>query len=234
VNVLGLITARGGSKSIPHKNLAACADRPLLAWTCDAARASCLSRAIISTDDSAIANAAKQEGIEAPFLRPAELATDTARSIDVARHAIDWLAEHERWHTDVVVLLQPTSPLRTAKQVDEAFALLSDDLDAVVSVMDVPHRFAPWSQLVLEDGTLRDYEQREVPFDRFRRQGQPTLLARNGPAIVVSRVATIRAGSFYGKRCAPFVMSTHDSIDIDDAFDLEIADWLLRRRAGAR
>jgi CMP-N,N'-diacetyllegionaminic acid synthase len=231
VNVLGLITARGGSKGIPGKNIATCGGRPLLAWTCDAARAASITRAIVSTDDADIAACARAHGVDAPFTRPPELATDSARSIDVAQHAIGWLAEHEGWKTDVLVLLQPTSPLRTARHVDAAFALLASELDAVVSVIEVPHRFRPWSQLVLEGATLRDYDTRELPFDKFRRQGQPTLYARNGPAVVVTRAATIAAGSFYGERCAPYEMTPFDSVDIDDADDLALADWLLRRRA---
>jgi CMP-N,N'-diacetyllegionaminic acid synthase len=233
VNVLGLITARGGSKGIPGKNLASCAGRPLIAWTCDAARARCVTRAIVSTDDPQIADVARREGVEAPFSRPAELASDTARSIDVARHAISWLADNERWTADIVVLLQPTSPLRTARHVDEAFALLESELEAVVSVVEVPHHFAPWSQLVLDGGRVRDYDTRELPFDRFRRQGQPHLYARNGPAVVVTRAATIHAGSFYGERCAAYVMQPRDSVDIDDRDDLELAQWLLQRRAEA-
>lgn len=229
MNVLALITARGGSKGIPGKNIAPCGGRPLLAWTCDAAHAPCVTRAIISTDDSAIADVARAEGIEVPFMRPAELANDTAKSIDVARHAIETLAA-AGWQTDVLVLLQPTSPLRTAAHVETAFALLRPELEAVVSVVEVPHRFAPWNQLLFDGSTVRDYETRELPFDRFRRQGQPTLYARNGPAVVVSRATTIANGSFYGTTYAPYVMESHDSIDVDDRFDLELADWLLRRR----
>jgi CMP-N-acetylneuraminic acid synthetase len=230
MNVLGLITARGGSKGIPRKNLAPCGGRPLLAWTCDAAHARCISRAIVSTDDPEIAELARSEGIAAPFVRPAELASDTARSIDVARHAVDWLAELERWTADVVVLLQPTSPLRTATHVDAAFALLGEDFDSVVSVVEVPHRFKPWCQLVLDGDRLLDYLPGDLPFDRFRRQGQPSLYARNGPAVLISRAATIRSGTFYGDRCAPYVMDAAASTDIDDREDLELADWQLRRR----
>jgi CMP-N-acetylneuraminic acid synthetase len=231
MNVLGLITARGGSKGIPGKNLVECGGKPLLAWTCEAAHAAtCLSRTIISTDDSAIAACAVRYGIGAPFVRPGELASDTARSIDVACHALGWLEKHEGWRADILVLLQPTSPLRTAHHIDAAFAALSGDADAVVSVVEVPHRFKPWSVLTLEGGALRDYHTGELPFDRFRRQGQPTLFARNGPAVVVTRRAVIEAGSFYGERCRPYVMTPADSIDIDDRDDLELADWMLRKR----
>lgn len=228
MHVLGLITARGGSKGIPHKNLAPCGGRPLLAWTCAAALgAHCLTRTIISTDDPDLAALATREGVEAPFLRPAPLATDTAKSIDVARHAIGALAE-QGWHTDVLVLLQPTSPLRTSRHIDEAFALLADGVEAVVSVIEVPHQFKPWVVMTREGDYLRDYEIRELPFDKFRRQGQPILYARNGPAVVVTRAATIAAGSFYGERCVPYPMPVKASIDIDDRDDLALADQWLR------
>jgi CMP-N,N'-diacetyllegionaminic acid synthase len=233
MNVLGLITARGGSKGIPGKNIAPCGGRPLLAWTCDAATgARCITRTIVSTDDPAIAEVARAHGVDVPFMRPAELASDSARSIGVAQHAVTTLAE-TGWRIDVVVLLQPTSPLRTAAHIDAAFALLGAGDDAVVSVMHVPHRFAPWSLLEPDGDHVHDYVNAELGFARDRRQGQPTLLARNGPAVVISRASTIASGSFYGERCRAYEMSTEDSTDIDDAFDLELADWLLRRR-GAR
>lgn len=234
LNVLGLITARGGSKGIPRKNLAPCGGRPLLAWTADAARgSSVLSRTVISTDDPEIAEAAVSYGVEAPFLRPAELASDTARSIDVANHALDWFEQHEGWTADILVLLQPTSPLRKSRHIDDAYGLLDDAADSVVSVVEVPHGFLPWSCLSIADGILHEYVSGELPFDRFRRQGQPHLFARNGPVVIVTRAAVIRAGSFYGDRSVPYVMGRIESTDIDDAFDLELADWLLRRAATA-
>lgn len=231
MNVLGLIPARGGSKGIPRKNIAPCGGKPLIAWTCQAAsEASCLTRTIVSTDDREIANVAAAYGVPAPFLRPSELASDTARSIDVALHALDWLERQDGWRADVVVLLQPTTPLRTERHIDEAFALLTADLDSVCSVIEVPGRFKPWKQLQRDDGLLVDYLPGELPFDRDRRQGQPALYTRSGPAVLVSHARTIRAGSFYGRRMAPYVMTAEDSTDIDEPFELELADWLLRRR----
>lgn len=233
MNVLGLITARGGSKGIPGKNLAPCGGKPLLQWTCDAALgATRLSRTVISTDARDIADAAMRAGIEAPFLRPAELAADTSKSIDAARHAIEWLAREEGWQTDLLVILQPTSPLRTAGHIDAAIALWTPACDSVVSVVAVPHRFAPWSVMEREGDHVREYMRGELPFDRFRRQGQPTLYARNGPVVLVSTRAAVDAGTFYGERTAPYVMSAIDSIDIDEPDDLVMADFLLRRREG--
>jgi CMP-N-acetylneuraminic acid synthetase len=237
VNVLGLITARGGSKGIPGKNLAPCGGKPLLAWTCEAARAApCLTRTVISTDDRAIAELAVGFGIAAPFMRPDALATDTATSLDVVRHTVDWLATNEQWATDVVVLLQPTSPLRTTRHITEAFARLDADIDSVVSVIEVPHRFKPWSLMALDGDRLTDYrdgQTGELPFDRYRRQDQPTLYARNGPAVLVTTVARMTPGSLYGPRIAPYHMAPADSVDIDTLDDLALADWLLRQRLSA-
>jgi CMP-N-acetylneuraminic acid synthetase len=203
----------------------------LLAWTCLAARdARYLSRTIVSTDDREVAEVANAYGIPTPFVRPAELSTDTASSIDVANHALDWLEEHEHWRADVLVLLQPTTPLRTARHIDEVMSRLTSDFDSVVSVIAVPSRFKPWKQLVLRDDVLEDFQPGDLPFDRHRRQGQPELYTRSGPAVVASHVRTIRAGSFYGARMAPYVMSAHESLDIDDVFDLELADWLVSKR----
>lgn len=187
---------------------------------------------MVSTDDEAIAVIAREHGAETPFLRPAELSTDTATSLDVAKHAMHWLRDHEAWVTDVLVLLQPTSPLRTGRHIDEAFALLTRDADSVVSVVEVPHLFKPWLVLTVENGCLQEFYKEELPFDRFRRQGQPLLYARNGPVIIASRANTIESGTFYGERSVPYFMSAQDSVDIDEPADLITADRLLRARSG--
>jgi CMP-N,N'-diacetyllegionaminic acid synthase len=232
VNVLGLITARGGSKGIPRKNLAPCGGQPLLYWTCRAGvESKVLSRLVISSDDDELIEYAGRNGVETPFVRPAEFATDTASSLSVARHAMSWLQDNEGWRTDVLVLLQPTSPLRTAQHIDEAFALLGPSVDSVVSVVKVPHRFSPWAVLVPEDGRVRDYWQGELPFDKHRRQDQPTLFARNGPAVIVTRAEVLETrSSFYGAHNVPYLMAVNESVDIDDRDDLDWADWLLRRK----
>lgn len=230
MNVLGLVTARGGSKGIPGKNLALCHGRPLIDWTIQSAQgARCISRTLVSTDDVSIAEHSRTLGAEVPFLRPSELASDTARSIDVATHAVGWLRDNG-WAPDVVVLLQPTSPLRTSQHIEDAFALLDADAESVCSVVEVPHSFNPWLVRTLREGYLGEYQQGDLPFDRYRRQGQPKLYALNGPVVIVSRIATIDAGTFYGERCVPYFMNARDSLDIDHPEDLELADWFLSRR----
>jgi len=137
--IVGLIPARGGSKSIPRKNLALVAGRPLLAYTAQAALgAAGLDRVILSTDDGEIAAAGRSLGLDVPFLRPAALAGDEAGMVPVMRHMLDWLAE-EGIAEATLVLLQPTSPLRQARHIDEAVALLLDSgAETVVSVVEVP------------------------------------------------------------------------------------------------
>jgi CMP-N-acetylneuraminic acid synthetase len=231
--VLALIPARGGSKSIPRKNLAMLAGRPLLAYTCEAALASeRLSRTLLSTDDEEIAEAGRACGVETPFLRPAELAQDDTPSVAVAMHAVKWLAENENWQPDFVVLLQPTSPLRRAAHIDEAVDLaVQTDSDTVVSVTRVPHRFSPYSVMQLENGLLKDFWTEPLGFDRYRRQNLPVLYARNGPAVLVSRAGVIlNSASFYGSTVVPYPMNEEDSLDIDSKFDLWLAEQLIGRR----
>lgn len=233
-NVLGLIPARGDSKSIPRKNIAPLAGRPLLAYTCDAALGSTrLTRIVLSTDDEEIAEVGRKYGVEVPFLRPKPLGRDDTPSIRVAQHAVRWLMMHEGWEADVLVLLQPTSPLRQSYQIDEALECLEEaKADTVVSVTELPHRFSPYSIMQLQDGCLQEFWHESLPFDRFCRQNLPTLYARNGPTILACRVAVLLNGdSLYGQRIVPYIMTEEDSVDIDTPFDLRLAEWLIAHRS---
>lgn len=221
--VVGLIPARGGSKGIPRKNVALLSGRPLIAWTLEAARGSSrLDRIAVSTDDAeiaAIARVARAEVVD----RPAELAADDTPMRDVILHALDALGEPE-----VLVLLQPTSPLRRAEHVDAAVALLEETgADAVVSVVEVPHAFAPASLMELDGDRLRPLDPTPYP----TRADKPRVYARNGPAVLVLRTAGLRerSGLFAGD-CRAYPMEPRDSLDVDDAFDLEVAEFLLGRR----
>ena len=235
-NVLGLIPARGGSRGIPHKNVAPLGGRPLLAYTCEAALASHgLTRVVLSSDDEGIAEVGRACGVAVPFRRPAELAGAEAPSLPVVQHAVCWLREHEGWEAGVVVVLQPTSPLRRARHIDEALeCMVGSDADTVVSVVPVPHRYSPYAIMRDEDGCLRDFRESPVPFDRFRRQATPVFYARNGPAVLVAKTEGLyERQSLYGERVLPYVMSEEDSLDVDTEFDLRLAEWLLARRCGS-
>jgi CMP-N-acetylneuraminic acid synthetase len=219
VEVVALIPARGGSKGIPRKNLAPVAGRPLLAWTLDAARESrTVTRTVVSTDDQEIADVARSLGGEV-LARPRELAADDTAMRPVIAHALDALA------TDVLVLLQPTSPLRRAEHVDEAVRLLlASGADSVVSVVEVPHRYRPGSLMALEGRRLV----RLADDQAGTRQEKPLVYARNGPAVLALRPDRI-ADDLYGGDCRPYVMGARESLDVDEPFDLELAELLLSR-----
>ncbi len=232
-NVLGLIPARGSSKNIPRKNIALLAGRPLLAYTCEATLGSRrLTRVLLSTDDQEIAQVGRACGVEVPFLRPLELAQDNTPSLSVAQHAVDWLIKHEGWEPDVLVLLQPTSPLRQARHIDEALErMVQAGADTVVSVVEVPHCFSPYTVMRLHNGWLHDFWREPVPFDRFRRQNLPVLYARNGPAVLATKAAVMfECKSFYGQRVIPYLMDEQESVDVDTPFDLRLAEWLIIQR----
>ena len=236
-NILGLITARGGSKGIPHKNIVPIAGRPLLAYTCMAALASqSISRVVLSTDDDEIAGVGREYGVQVPFMRPPELAGDNTPSIAVAQHALHWLAQHENWTADILVLLQPTSPLRQAHHIDEALEMMTaSGADSVVSVVKVPHHFSPYKVLENRDGWLVNFWQDALPFDALNRHNLPTFYARNGPAVLVTRASIVlETNSFYGQHIAPYEMSEAESFDIDTPFDLRLVEWLLEQQMASK
>ncbi len=228
---LAVIPARGGSKGIARKNLAPLAGKPLLLWTCDAARgAQTLSRSIVSTEDPEIAAAAKGAGVEVPFLRPESLARDDTPIIDVLKDIIGTLEKTERYRPDAIVLLQPTSPLRTAKHIKEAIALFTAaGADTLVSVMEVPHRFRPQSLMTMKGDSLLPLQDGPVV---TQRQDKEKLYARNGPAILIVTTATLEKNSLYGQKCVPYLMDRPSSVDIDHEDDLLFASsFLLKTHA---
>lgn len=221
MSLIGVIPARGGSKGIPRKNLADCGGRPLIACTFAAALgSSALDRVILSTDDEEIAATGRTAGVEVPFLRPPELAADDTPMIAVLTHLLAWLGDD----VEALVLLQPTSPLRTSAHIDAAVELFRrSGADTVVSVTEVPHRFTPGSLLKLEGELLVPLTGTPV----LRRQDKPTLFARNGPAILIVRPEVVRSGKFYAGRTAGYGMDMRSSIDIDGPEDLALLRALL-------
>lgn len=228
MRLLAVIPARGGSKGVPRKNVRPVAGQPLIAWTIAAARAArSLSRIVVSTDDAEIAALGRDLGAEV-VMRPAALAADDTPTLPVLRHAAETL-EAEGWRCDAVMTLQPTSPLRTARHIDEAAALFAADpsADSLVSVVAVPHIFHPWSVMRLDaDGYLRPFLDGPHP---TRRQDKPPVFARNGAAIYITR--RDRLGDYvFGGRLLSYAMDEADSLDIDDEADLRRADAALRAR----
>lgn len=217
--ILGVIPARGGSKRLPGKNLLSIAGRPMLAWTVAAARGSrYIDRLIVSTDDADIADAARGLGVEVPFLRPAELSTDMATSEDVLVHALNAVGGDFA----LAVLLQPTSPLCLAEDIDGAIqACVAAKAPACVSV-HVPAKPLAWLMTKNGAGCLRRiFAPGQVP--------QPAYMP-NGAAFVVDVAAFRRDRTFYPEAAVPYVMPAERSVDVDTEADLTVAEALLRRR----
>ena len=220
MNVLGLIPARAGSKSIPKKNLVDLGGRPLIAWTIEAAVNSSLSKVIVSTDSIEIAAACKSLGAEVPFMRPEKISKDDSLSIDVVIHALDTLEED----FDSVMLLQPTSPFRSVSDIDDAIQLLAE-ADSVISVEAVEGMHPARMKFINTDGYLVDPLFAEEVENMPRQQLSP-LYIRNG-AIYLTKIDSIRQRTFKGAKSRALIMPSSRSINIDSEFDLQIARALL-------
>jgi CMP-N-acetylneuraminic acid synthetase len=228
VRACGIIPARGGSKAIPRKNLAELDGKPLIAYTILAARESeSLSDFLVSTDDDQIAAVAREWGAEAPFVRPAELAADEVPTVDVLRHAVRWLADQGR-EAPLTVLLQPTSPLRTAADIDATVRkLIETGADSAFTVCEAATP-AEWLLRLSGDRARQLLEGERARFSTPR-QLLPPVYRQNG-AVEVYRTERLLVGEdMYGDDARVVVMPRERSIDIDDRLDLERAEALLAR-----
>jgi CMP-N,N'-diacetyllegionaminic acid synthase len=227
MGIVALISARGGSKGVPRKNVLPVAGKPLIAWTIAAALGSRqIDRLIVTTDDAEIAEVSRLHGAEVPFLRPAELARDESPVIDAVEHALRWLEHDSRTMPEYVVLLQPTSPLRTTADIDGAVALAkSRNADAVLSVCEAsPHPYL--TRRIEANGRLEDFL--DLAAKPVRRQDYPPAYTLNG-AIYVNRVAPLLASRcFQPPGALAYVMPPERSCDIDTPLDLKVAELLLQ------
>ena len=227
--VMGLILARGGSKGLPRKNILPLAGKPLIGYTIEVARASTvLDRVVVSTDDQEIAGVAKRYGADVPFYRPADLAEDDTSVFPAILHALTWLSEHEGYDPGYVMLLQPTSPFRTVEDIEGAVSLaVRKHADAVVSVSRV-RQHPYWSKQMSEDGRL--ISQYPPEHAAFRRQDLPPLYVPNGAIYLVLRSVLLEKETVYTERTYGYVIPAERSLDIDDAWDLHVAELILKDR----
>jgi CMP-N,N'-diacetyllegionaminic acid synthase len=227
VRILAVIPARGGSKRLPGKNVRPLGGKPLLAWSIDVVRnIPEICDTLVSTDDAAIAEVGRASGASVPWLRPAELATDTATSVDVCLHALD---RYESAHgaVDGLLLLQPTSPFRTRDTVRRALEMFRTDRERpVVSVSPVTsHPF--WCFFIMDDRMRPCIDARGLD---ARSQDLPAAYALNGAIYLVTPAHLRKDRSFCSDRMAPLVMTNPaESIDIDTEWDWQIAELLLTR-----
>lgn len=225
--VLALIPARSGSKGVPDKNTKLLAGRTLLEYVASAAAASgAVDRVVLSTDSDRIAAEGRRAGLDVPFIRPAELARDDTPMLPVVEHALVAL-EQDGWVADIVVLLQPTSPLRRPEHIRDAVQQLRDSgADSVVSVVELPRHFSP-------DYVMRMHGDRLEPFlaggkDVTRRQDARAAFARDGTVYAFWSRTVRDTHSIYGRDCRPLILSAADSITIDTQSDWAEAERRLR------
>lgn len=224
--ILGVIPARGGSKGIPRKNLHLLCNVPLIKYTFDAAKASTmLSDVIVSTDSREILNYAEHNGIKAPFLRPIELSADDALAVPTIQHAVLSYESIYKVNVDIVVMLQPTAPLRRDFDIDHAInLLLNSSADGLISVTDV-NNCHPYKMKVINDGKLQDYL--ETGLENPPRQSLPPIYIVNGALYICRRDVLIKKNSFKGNFCLPFVMPSERSANIDSLADFALAEFFL-------
>ncbi len=232
IRILAIIPARGGSKSIPHKNILPVLGKPLVVHAIEAALQSArVDAVIVSTDDEATATLAREAGADVPFLRPAEISGDTSRDIEYLQHALDWLERDRGWRPEIVVMLQPTSPGRTGKDIDAVIDLMErENADSVRTMIDPGHYnpFKMWVEIsaghLVPLLSITKYKKlgADVP-----RQALPRYFVPFG-LVYATRAKFIRRGKVWGPNLKAFMVPKERMVDIDSVEDLQEAEEKLR------
>lgn len=230
MHILGIIPARKDSKGIKGKNIKPLGGKPLIQYTFEAAKLSRkLTRIVLSTDSHEIADMGNKLGIEVPFIRPHKLALDTSRAAEYIIHCLDYFKKRENYIPDIVVLLQPTTPFRSSKDIDVCITrLLKSNADAVVSVSALPSKYHPAWQLYL-DKKSRVFTFTVESWNNLvpNRQMLPTTYIRNGAVYVFKASLFVKTKSIYGKNVLGYIMPEEKSVNIDDMNDWRKAESVL-------
>lgn len=229
-NVVALIPARAGSKGIPDKNIKEICGKPLIQYSIDAAvQSDCFDEIFVSTDSKSISDIAVGLGVAVPRLRPKHLAEDDSSMFEVlAEFSTVTLTDYDP--DTIIMLLQPTSPLRSVEDIVKALELFTKASMAtsLVSYVSVPHSFEPSSLMKFEQEYLVPLNDKSLQhLNSVSRQKKASYLGRNGPAILITTLETIGSGSLYGQRTAGYLMPKYRSVDIDDMDDFRIAEALI-------
>ena len=230
MRVLGIVPARGGSKGVPRKNIASLRDKPLLAYTAEAALgARRLSRVILSTDDEEIADVGRRWGLDVPFVRPPELALDETPMAPVLQHAISELARSGETY-DAIFTLQPTAPLRLSKDIDGAIEMLDKTgADSVISFVEVGDTHPARMKFIDQTGRVSDPPFAEAQ-EGQRRQDLPKLYLREGSVYVTRLSVLMEQGSLRGSDCRAWIIPRERACNVDTRFDLFLAEQILAFR----
>ena len=224
--VLAVVPARGGSKRLPRKNILMLNAKPLIAWSIEAGlNSKYVDRVIVSTDDQEIANVSKKWGADVPFIRPDELANDNATTVDTITHALNSVERTGEIY-GYILLLQPTSPLRTAEHIDEAVELMVErNADSVVGVSEVSHPYE-WTNTLPESLSMDEFISREAYFTRS--QDFPKRYQINGAIYLIKKENMFLSGRMMSEtNSVAYIMKKYDSVDIDDQLDFMLAETLM-------
>ncbi len=225
MKVLAIIPARGGSKGIPHKNIQNLAGKSLISYTILAAKKSkYIDKIIVTTDDKKIAKISTLHGAEVPFLRPKNISRDDSSIIQAVKHTLEFLRINQSYAPDMILILQPTSPLRTTKLIDYTVSVLGKSQSScAITVSKIKKH--PFSAFWLKAGLLKPFKQDFASFDR--RQKYPDLYFPTGDIYAFWHNTIKKYDSIYGPKIKPVVIDT-EGIDIDTKFDLFLAEMIIK------
>jgi len=227
--ILAIIPARGGSKGVPRKNIVKISGRPLIDYTIQSAlKVDMIDNVVVSTDDYEIADISKKLGAQVPFIRSRHLSTDKAQSAPVVIDALKRMEEILNIKYDAVLMLQPTSPLRTSKHIKKSLDLFfSQQCDSVVSVVSVGGTH-PFRMKRLIGNQLINYIDQGF-WDMRPRQELPPVYIRNGSIYLIDRDVLVDKGQLIGENCLGMIMKDEESVNIDSRLDLKLAELLLEK-----
>ena len=228
MNVLGLIPARGGSKGIPHKNIAKLNGIPLINYTIAAAKNSkFINKIFVSTDDKKIAKLAEEQNILVPYLRPKLISKDTSSPLEVIKHTLKLLDEKENYKPKIIIYLQPTSPLRTSNMIDSSIKMLiNSNASSVLSVKKISEH--PYNSFWQKQKFLKPFKKNFTNY--LRRQDLPLLYYPTGSIYTFWRKTIEKTNSYYGEKILPYILPKKSSIDIDTKLDLFFAESILKNK----
>ncbi len=229
ISVLAIITARGGSKSIPKKNIKELCGEPLIAYTIKEAHKSRVTRTILSTDSEEIAHVGRSYGCEVPFLRPAEISGDKSTSIEAVQHALNFIRENEGVTYDYVLILQPTSPFRIAEDIDASIRIAEQkDADSVMGMVALTDFSPKKLKRINTEDLITPLFEAEGKTSGMRQEDQGVY--KRNAAIYLTKTGLIMGGDLFGERSYAYVMSEDRSVDINTQFDFEFAEYLMKKK----
>jgi CMP-N,N'-diacetyllegionaminic acid synthase len=227
-SAIGLIPARGGSKGLPRKNIRPLCGRPLIAWSIQRALESALLDCVcVTTDDTEIAEISRGAGADVPFLRPAELATDTSPTLAAVEHALEFYARERRCRFDYVVLLEPTSPLRHPGDIDSMLARVEDQADNFDSIVSIGEVSGHPSILKRQVGHRLEPYCPDLPQTTRRQDNDPAYFPY-GVAYIVKTAALLAERTFYTARNTGYVLRRYQNYEIDDIYDFLCVESVMK------